>query len=121
MRLDGKLKLAAQLTVSPRVSRHLPGFVASYFQPSADTPDARVINFPITGTIGKPQTDLVDRIVGGKIQKEMTSLIQNIFVKPKKDKKKKPESGAPEPPPAPGSTNMPSPAPSPAETPATSE
>ena len=123
VRLDGKLKLAAQLTVSPRISRRMPGFVASYFQPSADTPDARVIKFPITGTISKPQTDLVDRIVGGKIQKEMTNLIENIFVKPKKDKKKKPESAAVEPSPTPGSSgnNAPSPAPSSAETPATAE
>lgn len=96
IRLDGKLKINARLILSPQLSRRIPSFIASNFQPG-DEPDQRAINFPITGTVSKPHVDLLERIQGQKILKEAVSLYQNIFAKPKKEKKKetKPTPGIP--------------------------
>ena len=89
---DGKLQLDARLMVNGRISRQLPAFIDANFQPGSE-PDQRFIDFAIGGTAGKPQTNLMERILGRKIEKEMGSLFQNIF----KPKKKKPKNESPAP------------------------
>lgn len=83
---NGKLQLDARLTVNGRLARQLPGFVEANFQPAAE-PDQRFIDFTVGGTAAKPQTNLMERILGRKIEREMGSLFQNIF-KPKRKKTK---------------------------------
>ena len=111
VRLDSTLKLGARLVINERISRQLPAFVETNFQ-AGDEPGTRYIDFAVTGTLAKPKTDLLDRILGKKIQKEVGSIFQNIFGgkrKPeKKEKEKKPKSS-------------PAPSASPTSSPATAE
>lgn len=124
VRLDGLLKLDAQLTINQRISRQLPAFVEGNFRPGEE-PDTRVIDFTLTGTLAKPRTDLMERILGRKLQKEVGALFQNIFgSKRKPDEKKKDKKSKPageEQLKTNASPPAPSPVASPPQTPATVE
>ncbi|MEA3188493.1 MAG: hypothetical protein QOD99_2323 [Chthoniobacter sp.] len=106
VRFDGALRLDARLTINQRISRQLPAFVETNFLPGEE-PDTRYVDFAITGTVSKPRADLMDRILGRKIQKEVGALFQNIFGgkrKPDEKKKEKKAKGS--------ATDMASPSPS---------
>jgi len=77
--LDGKLDLAARLAVHPKLSRKLPGG------------DWRDIGFAVTGTLARPETDLLQVMVGQRIGNQFMNLLQSVAGKHKKksgDKKK---------------------------------
>lgn len=102
---DGKLRLDARLTINGRIARQLPGFIEANFQPAPE-PDLRYIDFAVTGTLSRPQTNLMERILGRKIEKEMGSLFQNIFkTKKKKKDKREPREPAPTPPATPAASD----------------
>lgn len=84
IKLDGKLDLHARLSVNPKLSRQLPGFVMGNFKPVENT-DMRSLDFDVTGTISKPRTNIVQRMLGSEIEKQAVDLLQNIFGKKKKD------------------------------------
>lgn len=120
---DSQLKLEARLAINQTISRQLPAFIEANFQPGEE-PDTRSIDFVITGTAGRPRTDLMDRILGRKIQKEVGSLFQSIFGGKNKPKAKKGKPSTSEttaaPAPAPSAAAVPSAAPE-AATPANAE
>jgi len=87
---DGKMQLDARLTINQRIHRQLPGFIKSNFQQGEDS-DTRYIDFVVDGTVGKPHTDLWDRVGGAKIQKEVTGIFQSIFGGKRKPEEKKKE------------------------------
>lgn len=92
---DGKLKLNARLFINRRFSERLPSFILTSFQGGTDADPLRYIDFPISGTITKPQTNLMERILGRKIEREMTDIFQSIIggtKKKAKDKEKKPKT-----------------------------
>jgi AsmA-like C-terminal region len=87
---EGKLDLAARLAVDSKLSRKLPGWVDANFQPVPGG-DWRDIAFAINGTLAKPQTDLVQVMVGQKLGNQFMNLLQSLTGKSKKksgDKKK---------------------------------
>lgn len=93
---DGKLDLAARLSVNPKISRQLPGWVDAGFQPVPDS-DHRDIGFNITGTVSRPSTDLLQVMMGRKYGNQFLNLWQSLTGKGKKNpEKKKPETAAPE-------------------------
>jgi hypothetical protein len=52
----------------------------TYFKPG-ETADARYIDFGIGNTLQHPKTNLLENILGHRIQSQMTDLIQSIFGK----------------------------------------
>jgi hypothetical protein len=77
---DGKLALDARLTVNGVIIERLPSFILTYFKPG-ETADARYIDFGIGNTLQHPKTNLLENILGHRIQSQMTDLIQSIFGK----------------------------------------
>lgn len=93
--LEGKrLDLAARLTVDPNISRRVPGWVQSNFQPLTGS-DRKLIPFRITGSIQHPDTDLVRNLVGQKYAKEVMDVYRLLTGgsrhKKKSDKSQKTE------------------------------
>jgi hypothetical protein len=90
---DGKLNLAAQLAISPKVSRQLPGWMDAGFQPVPGG-NFREIAFNIKGTISHPSTDLLPVLMGQKYGTQFLNLWQSLSGKGKKKPvdKKKPET-----------------------------
>jgi type II secretion system protein N len=80
--VGGKLSLHARLTVNGAISQRVPSFILTYFQ-EGDTPDSRYIDFEVRNTLSHPKTDLLQKILGHRIQSEMTDLIKSIFGKQK--------------------------------------
>lgn len=104
IRFDAKIDLEARLTINERITRQLPRFIAENFHPAED-PALRYVDFEVRGTVAKPKTNLMEQIVGRKIEQQFNDLFQNIFGAKKKkedDSKKelkakpKLETGAPQ-------------------------
>jgi len=127
-RFDGKLQFAARLTAQESLIKQLPGLVRDNFLPGENA--TRFIDFNITGKAAKPKTDLLDKIVGKKLENQFEDLVGSLFGSrkkkddekkddPKKKKKKKdePEGEAPKPAapavPLPAAPTSPPPVPSP--------
>lgn len=89
---DGKLDLAARLFINPKIGRQLPNSVESNFQPVPGS-DRRVLGFRVTGTLARPETDLMRVLVGQKYESQMMDLWRTLTGKQKKKPgdKKKPE------------------------------
>ena len=83
IKFNRKLDLKVLLTVNETISRHLPKFVLANFQPGS-TPDLLTIAFDVSGTMDKPKSNLLERMAGQKIEKEVTDLFQSLFFGPKK-------------------------------------
>jgi uncharacterized protein involved in outer membrane biogenesis len=95
---DGKLALAAHLNINAKVRHQLPGWVDANFQPVPGSDDHREIAFSIGGTLARPNTDLMQVMVGHKVGDQILNLWKSLTAKPKKktdDKKRKPETPAP--------------------------
>ena len=87
-RFDGKLQLTARLSAQNALIKQLPGLVRDNF--SAGDGDTRYIDFNITGRAAKPKTDLLDKIVGQKLESQFDDLVNGLFgTKKKKDDEKK--------------------------------
>ena len=128
LRMDGKMNLAARLSINPIISRQLPGFISENFHPMEGN-DLRYIDFDVTGSIDKPKTNLLELALGKKIEKQMGGLLNSLFGgKKKKESKKAPQAqptpeaepvipaATPVPPPA---TPTPPPMPTPQDQPVT--
>jgi hypothetical protein len=61
--LNGKMRLDAQLAINEKVRNQLFKPIRQNFQPTSD-PQFSAIDFQVTGTLERPRTNLVDRIVG---------------------------------------------------------
>ncbi len=87
-RFDGKLQLTARLIAQNALIKQLPGLVRDNFSPGDG--DTRFIDFNITGKAAKPKTDLLDKIVGQKLEAQFDDLVNGLFgTKKKKDEDKK--------------------------------
>jgi len=94
---DGKLSLNAGLVVNPRISRRLPGWIDANFQPVQGS-DNRKIVFGISGTLERPETDLMRVMVGERLEKQAMDLYHAFRAltsgsqrKKQKEKKKREE------------------------------
>ena len=74
----GKLKLDARLTIDSEISNRLPSFILTYFKTGA-TDNARYIDFGIGNTLTHPKTNLLENILGRRIEGQMTDLFKTIF------------------------------------------
>ena len=112
----GKLHLNSQLAINEKIRDQLFKPLRSNFQP-IDEPGYSAVNFEVTGTLEKPKTNLLEKVVG----RDLKDLVNSIFgggksSKPKKKKGVQAEEAAPAQqasPDADGSSVAPSPAGSP--------
>jgi hypothetical protein len=87
-RFEGKLQLTARLSAQNALIKQLPGLVRDNF--AVGEGDTRYIDFNITGKASKPKTDLLDKIVGQKLETQFDELVNGLFgSKKKKDDEKK--------------------------------
>jgi AsmA-like C-terminal region len=76
-----KLDLNGRLTVSQFLSQKIPNELEENFAKSKDG-ESRYLDFQITGSVLKPQTDLVERIIGDKAK-----LLKKLFRTDHKEKR----------------------------------
>ena len=102
---DGELKLDSRLAINDRIRGQLFKAIRSNFQP-INEPGYAAIDFHVGGTIDRPSTNLMDRLVGHNLSSMLNSLLGGK--KDRSKKKKQVEEAAPA---------VPSPSASPEETP----
>jgi len=134
-RLDKRINLDAQLSAEDAVVQRLPGMIRDNFVPMEGVAGHP---FVINGTADKPKTNLLDKLIGQKINTQFGDVLGSLFGgdkkpddkktdddKPKKEEKKKkkdkgsPAAVTPTPAPAAASTPPPAPAATPQAQPAT--
>jgi len=87
-RFDGSLDLNARFHVTQKLLKDSLGFMVSKFQPS-DREGYAHMPFSINGTMSRPKSDLLDKIVGVRLGDDVGGLLKNLLRMPKKEKKKK--------------------------------
>jgi hypothetical protein len=111
----GKLQLESQLAINERISRQLFSGIRENFQP-IDVPGYSAVGFQVTGTVERPKTNLMDKVVGQEL-KDLGGVINSLLGKGKGDRakrKKAQEEAAPAPVvPTPAMEVAPSPVPTP--------
>ncbi|MFZ0915491.1 MAG: AsmA-like C-terminal region-containing protein, partial [Candidatus Udaeobacter sp.] len=80
---DGELKLDSRLAINERIRGQLFKAIRANFQP-IDEPGYAAIDFHVGGTIDRPSTNLMDRLVGHNLSSMLNSLLGG-----KKDRSKK--------------------------------
>jgi hypothetical protein len=108
---DGKLQLESQLAVNEKVRSQLFRAIRDNFKP-IDDPGYTALNFQVGGTVGRPKTNLMDKLIGRDL-KDLSSVINGLMGGGKSEKKKKtPQEPAAAAPSSPASPPATSPAPS---------
>jgi len=99
--IDGKLKLDSQLAINDRIRGQLFKAIRENFQP-INEPGYSAIDFQVGGTVDRPSTNLVERLVGRDLSSMLNSLFGGKRDRPKKKKKQVEQatSTTPEPSPA---------------------
>ena len=111
---DGKLQLQSQLAVNEKMRSQLFRAIRDNFKP-IDEPGYTAVNFQVSGTVGRPKTNLMDKLIGRDL-KDLSSVINGLIGGGRAEKKKKPaeEPAAAAPPIAPSPSPL---APSPTASP----
>lgn len=94
---DGKLQLESQLAVNEKLRKQLFKAIRGNFKP-IDEPGYVAVNFQVGGTVGRPETNLMDKLIGRDL-KDITSMLSDFLGGGKSKKKPQPtpaaESSAP--------------------------
>jgi hypothetical protein len=81
---NGRLKLDSQLAINEKIRGQLFKAIRQNFQP-INEPGYSAIDFQVGGTIDRPSTNLMDRLVG----RDLSSMINSFFGGGKKERAKK--------------------------------
>jgi type II secretion system protein N len=84
---DGKLQLESQLAVNEKMRSQLFRAIRDNFKP-IDDPGYTAVNFEVGGTVGRPRTNLMDKLIGRDL-KDLSSVITGLMGGGKSEKKKK--------------------------------
>ncbi len=84
---DGKLQLQSQLAVNEKMRSQLFRAIRDNFKP-IDDPGYTAVNFQVSGTVGRPKTNLMDKLIGRDL-KDLSSVITGLMGGGKSEKKKK--------------------------------
>ena len=95
----GRMRLNSQLALNDKVRRQLFTPIRENFQPINDPPGYAAVDFKISGTVDRPKTDLMDKLVGRDLR-DLGGVISSIFGHAKK-KKTQNEAAPPSPTPGP--------------------
>lgn len=94
--LDGSLDLDARFHVTQNLLKDSLGFMGSKFQAS-EREGYSHMPFSITGTMTRPKSDLLDKLVGVRLGDDVGGLLKNLLRMPKKEKKKNKPAATPAP------------------------
>ena len=83
---DGALQLSSQLAINDRIRGQLFRAIRDNFHP-IDEPGYSAIEFQVSGTVGRPSTNLVEQLVGRDISSMLNSFFGGKKDRPKKKKK----------------------------------
>jgi type II secretion system protein N len=84
---DGKLQLESQLAVNEKMRSQLFRAIRENFKP-IDDPGYTAVSFQVSGTVGRPKTNLMDKLIGRDL-KDLGSVINGLIGGGKSEKKKK--------------------------------
>jgi hypothetical protein len=84
---EGNLHLESQLAVSEKMRSQLFRAIRENFQPT-DEPGYSAVGFQVSGTVGRPKTNLMDKLIGRDL-KDLGSVINSFIDGGKSEKKKK--------------------------------
>ncbi len=101
---DGKLRLDSQLALNERIRSQLFRGMQQRFQPTEE-PGFAAVAFNVSGTVEKPKTDLMGKLVGRDL-KDIGGIISG-FLGGGKSKERREPSGEPAPPPEAQPTSTP--------------
>lgn len=86
---NGRLRLDSQLAINEKVRRQLFSPVRDNFVAVSDPPGYSTLDFKISGTVDRPKTDLMNKLVGRDLQ-DLGGVISSLFGHAKKKKKEEP-------------------------------
>lgn len=95
-RLDGALDLDARFHIGNKMLKESLGFMGSKFKPS-EREGYSHMPFSITGTLSRPKSDLIDKLIGIRLGDDVGGLLKNLLRMPKKEKKKNKPDATPKP------------------------
>lgn len=100
---NGKVRLQSQLAINDKVRSQLFSPIRDNFQP-IDEPGYSAVDFQVTGSIDRPKTNLVEKVVGRNLKDFVNGLLGGGSKpdRPKRKRAQKPESDV-----APGSSPAP--------------
>lgn len=90
IKFDGKLRLNAQLALNDKIRRQLFEPIRVNFVPVNEPAGYAAIDFHVSGTLERPKTDLMEKVVGHDLR-DLGGVISSLFGH---SKKKKPEPTA---------------------------
>jgi hypothetical protein len=92
----GNLDLQARLHVNEKLRKETRGLIGKNFQPSEAEGYAHM-PFSITGSLARPKSDLLDKMVGLRIGQDVGGLLKNLLRAPQKPKTKPAAEATPAP------------------------
>jgi hypothetical protein len=87
---DGVLDLDARLHLGESIRRGPAGLLGNQLIPSEDKPGYAHLPFRITGSMARPGTDLLDKLVGARIKEEVGGFLKGLFGKPPRQEPEQP-------------------------------
>jgi hypothetical protein len=84
---DGKLQLESQLAVNEKMRSQLFRAIRDNFKP-IDEPGYTAVSFQVSGTVGRPKTNLMDKLIGRDL-KDLSSVISGLMGGGKSERSKK--------------------------------
>jgi hypothetical protein len=84
---NGDLDMNARLHVNDKLRKETHGLLGKNFQPS-ETEGYTHMPFAITGSLNRPKSDLLDKMVGLRIGQDVGGLLKNLLRSPQKQKNK---------------------------------
>jgi hypothetical protein len=108
----GKLRLDSKLALNDKVRRQLFAPIRENFQPLQDQPGYAAVDFKVSGSVDRPKTDLMDKLVGRDLR-DLGGVISSLFGHAKKKKPREEAAPSPTPVPSPGASALPNDSPSP--------
>lgn len=84
---DGKLKLDSQLAINEKIRAQLFKAIRENFQPISE-PGYFALNFEVAGSIDRPKTNLMDKLVGRDL-KDLGNVINSLLGGGKRERQKK--------------------------------
>jgi hypothetical protein len=82
---SGKMHLDSQLALNDKVRRQLFTPIRENFQALKEPPGYAAVDFKVSGTVERPKTDLMDKLVGRDLR-DLSGVISSLFGHGKKKK-----------------------------------
>jgi len=108
----GKLQLDSKLALNDKVRRQLFAPIRENFHPLQDQPGYAAVDFKVSGSIDRPKTDLMDKLVGRDLR-DLGGVISSLFGHAKKKKPREETAPPPTPVPSPSEGSSPNDTPTP--------